>query len=131
MLAEKENVEDLNDNCELLMEQSACTRIRDQTIETQANYTKLLTAAQGLVAKIEKNLSDHTEFLNYKKEMDAWIEKAQQVLNDCSVDGDAAIIAQKLETVNVSAIFQNLWIIFKHNLSLSLSLSIVSCFASA
>lgn len=102
MLAERENVEDLNDNCELLMEQSACTRIRDQTIETQANYTKLLTSAQGLVAKIEKNLSDHTEFLNYKKEMDAWIEKAQQVLNDCSIDGDASIIAQKLETVNVS-----------------------------
>ncbi|XP_070067953.1 muscle-specific protein 300 kDa isoform X15 [Drosophila takahashii] len=100
VLAEKDNVEDLNDNCELLMEQSACTRIRDQTIETQANYTKLLTSAQGLVAKIEKNLSDHTEFLNYKKEMDAWIEKAQQVLDDCSTDGDAAIIAQKLDTVN-------------------------------
>lgn len=104
MLAEKDNVEDLNDNCELLMEQSACTRIRDQTIETQANYTKLLTSAQGLVAKIEKNLSDHTEFLNYKKEMDAWIEKAQQVLDDCSTDGDAAIIAQKLDTVNVSCL---------------------------
>ncbi|XP_032294435.1 muscle-specific protein 300 kDa isoform X26 [Drosophila virilis] len=100
VLAERENVEDLNDNCELLMEQSACTRIRDQTIETQANYTKLLTSAQGLVAKIEKNLSDHTEFLNYKKEMDAWIEKAQQVLNDCSIEGDASVIAQKLETVN-------------------------------
>ncbi|EDW28702.1 GL18807 [Drosophila persimilis] len=100
VLAEKDNVEDLNDNCELLMEQSACTRIRDQTIETQANYTKLLTSAQGLVAKIEKNLSDHTEFLNYKKEMDGWIEKAQQVLNDCSTDGDASIIAQKLDTVN-------------------------------
>ncbi|XP_070139488.1 muscle-specific protein 300 kDa isoform X14 [Drosophila kikkawai] len=100
VLAEKDNVEDLNDNCELLMEQSACTRIRDQTIETQANYTKLLTSAQGLVAKIEKNLSDHTEFLNYKKEMDAWIEKAQQILNECSTDGDAAIIAQKLDTVN-------------------------------
>ncbi|XP_033150837.1 nesprin-1 [Drosophila busckii] len=100
VLAEKETVEDLNDNCELLMEQSACTRIRDQTIETQANYTKLLTSAQGLVAKIEKNLSDHTEFLNYKKEMDDWIERAQQVLNECSNDGDAAVIAQKLETVN-------------------------------
>jgi len=87
------------------MEQSACTRIRDQTIETQANYTKLLTSAQGLVAKIEKNLSDHTEFLNYKKEMDAWIEKAQQVLDDCSTDGDAAIIAQKLDTVNVSYLY--------------------------
>lgn len=101
-MAEKDNVEDLNDNCELLMEQSACTRIRDQTIETQANYTKLLTSAQGLVSKIEKNLSDHTEFLNYKKEMDAWIEKAQDILSDCSTDGDSAIIAQKLDTVNVS-----------------------------
>ena len=47
VLAEKDNVEDLNDACELLMEHSACSRVRDQTVDTQANYTKLLTAAQG------------------------------------------------------------------------------------
>ncbi|CAD6999864.1 unnamed protein product [Ceratitis capitata] len=100
VVAEKDNVEDLNDACELLMEHSACTRVRDQTVETQANYTKLLTLAQGLVSKIEKNLSDHTEFLNYKKEMDAWIEKAQQILDGCTGDGDVSEIAQQLETVN-------------------------------
>lgn len=47
VVAEKDNVEDLNDGCELLMEHSACTRVRDQTVETQSNYTKLLTLAQG------------------------------------------------------------------------------------
>lgn len=47
VVAEKDNVEDLNDACELLMEHSACSRVRDQTVDTQANYTKLLTNAQG------------------------------------------------------------------------------------
>ncbi|XP_037820489.1 nesprin-1-like, partial [Lucilia sericata] len=100
VVAEKDNVEDLNDACELLMEHSACSRVRDQTVDTQANYTKLLTSAQGLVSKIEKNLSDHTEFLNYKNEMDAWIEKAQQVLDSCNGDDDVQKLAQQIETVN-------------------------------
>lgn len=47
ILAERDSVEDLNDVCEVLMEHSACTRVRDQTVETQANYTKLLTSVQG------------------------------------------------------------------------------------
>lgn len=47
VIEEKDNVEELNDQCELLMEQTACSRVRDETIETQANYTKLLTSAQG------------------------------------------------------------------------------------
>lgn len=125
-MAEKDNVEELNDACELLMEHSACSRVRDQTVDTQANYTKLLTSAQGrfkwnipkvnvevfihsifcptsgLVAKIEKNLSDHTEFLNYKNEMDAWIEKAQHILDGCNGEGDIQQIVQQIDTVNVS-----------------------------
>lgn len=56
----------------------------------------------GLVSKIEKNLSDHTEFLNYKNEMDAWIEKAQQVLDSCNGDDDIQKLAQQIETINVS-----------------------------
>lgn len=58
----------------------------------------------GLVSKIEKNLSDHTEFLNYKNEMDAWIEKAQQVLDSCNGDDDIQKLAQQIETINVSLI---------------------------
>uniref|UniRef100_A0A1B0C1F9 KASH domain-containing protein n=1 Tax=Glossina palpalis gambiensis TaxID=67801 RepID=A0A1B0C1F9_9MUSC len=100
VVAEKENVEELNDTCELLMERSACSRVRDQTVDTQAKYTKLLTNTQGLVARIEKNLSDHTEFLNYKNEMDAWILKAQEILNGCNGKGDMQSITQQIETIN-------------------------------
>lgn len=35
--------------------------------------------------------------------MDAWIEKAQEILDGCTVDGDVSEIAQQLETVNVSS----------------------------
>lgn len=59
----------------------------------------------GLVAKIEKNLSDHTEFLNYKNEMDAWIEKAQHILDGCNGEGDIQQITQQIETVNVSCCY--------------------------
>ncbi|KAL5279677.1 hypothetical protein ACFFRR_003964 [Megaselia abdita] len=100
VIEEKDNVEELNDQCELLMEQTACSRVRDETIETQANYTKLLTSAQGLVSKIEKSLSDHTEFLNYKNEMDNWIKKANEVLADCTGEGDLNMISNQLETIN-------------------------------
>lgn len=35
--------------------------------------------------------------------MDAWIEKAQEILDGCTVNGDVSEIAQELETVNVSS----------------------------
>lgn len=130
-------MEELNDACEILMEHSACTRVRDQTVETQANYTKLLTSAQGkifptyfllfpvgvatisnlmislfnhrcllhfsgLVAKVEKNLSDHTEFLNYKNEMDKWLAKANETLESCFGIGNENETKQKMEAVTVS-----------------------------
>lgn len=47
IVAEQDSVEELNDVCEVLMEHSACSRVRDQTVETQSNYTKLLTSVQG------------------------------------------------------------------------------------
>lgn len=47
VVAERDSVEELNDICEVLMEHSGCAKVRDQTVETQANYTKLLTAVQG------------------------------------------------------------------------------------
>lgn len=55
-----------------------------------------------MVAKVEKNLSDHTEFLNYKNEMDKWLAKAYETLEGCGGIGNEIEIKQKLETVNVS-----------------------------
>lgn len=47
ILGEGDNVEDLTDACESLMEQSVCSRIRDETVETHAKYTKLTSDAQS------------------------------------------------------------------------------------
>lgn len=56
----------------------------------------------GLVSKVEKNLSDHTEFLSYKNEMDKWLANANETLDDCGGIGDAQQTQQKLDAVNVS-----------------------------
>lgn len=56
----------------------------------------------GLVSKVEKNLSDHTEFLNYKNEMDKWLANANEILDDCGGIGDAQQTQHKLDTVTVS-----------------------------
>lgn len=58
----------------------------------------------GLVSKVEKNLSDHTEFLNYKNEMDKWLANANDILDDCGGIGDVQQTQQKLDTVNVSGV---------------------------
>lgn len=47
VVEERDSVEELNDICEVLMELSGCSKVRDETVETQANYTKLLTSVQG------------------------------------------------------------------------------------
>ena len=56
----------------------------------------------GLVSKVEKNLSDHTEFLNYKNEMDKWLANANEVLFKCGGIGDVKQTQQKLDTITVS-----------------------------
>lgn len=47
ILGMSDSIDELNDACEALVDLSACSKVRDQTIEVQTNYTKLLTAAQG------------------------------------------------------------------------------------
>lgn len=56
----------------------------------------------GLVAKIEKGITDHTEFLNYKKEMDKWLANANQTLDECAGIGDENDTRQKLLAITVS-----------------------------
>ncbi|XP_031632357.1 nesprin-1 isoform X5 [Contarinia nasturtii] len=91
-----DSIEELNDICENLVEISAFSKIRDQTVEPQMKYSKLLTDAQGLVAKIEKGITDHTDFLNYKKEMDIWLANANETLEECAGIGDENETRQKL-----------------------------------
>lgn len=56
----------------------------------------------GLVAKIEKGITDHTEFLNYKKEMDKWLATANETLDECAGIGDEPETRQKLLAITVS-----------------------------
>lgn len=47
IISKGDAIEELNDACEVLVEHSACSKVRDQAIDTQTKYTKLLTTAQG------------------------------------------------------------------------------------
>jgi nesprin-1 len=51
---------------------------------------------------VEKNLSDHTEFIKAKEEFDAWLMRAHGTVQDCIGIGDEASTEDKLETVRVS-----------------------------
>jgi len=101
-IKQKPVLEDLNDKCEALLEISACSWARDKTVQLQSAYTSLLTDAQGLVSKAEKNLADHTEFLKAKKELEDWLRTAHGSVEDCVGVGDVAWAKDKLETLRVS-----------------------------
>lgn len=83
------------------MELSACAWVRDQTVQLQSKYSNLLTAIQGLVSNVEKNLSDHTEFQKAKKELQSWLETAHGSVQDCIGVGDIPSIKDKLETIKL------------------------------
>ncbi|XP_076280585.1 muscle-specific protein 300 kDa [Lasioglossum baleicum] len=100
---QKPVLEDLNDKCEALLEMSACSWARDRTVQLQSAYTSLLTDMQGLVSRVEKNLSDHTEFLKAKKEMEDWLKIARGSVQDCMGVGDAEWAKDKLETIKIVA----------------------------
>lgn len=100
-IAKKSVLEELNDRCENLMELSACSWVRDQTVQLQSKYSNLLTAIQGLVSNVEKNLSDHTEFQKAKKELQSWLETAHGSVQDCIGVGDIPSIKDKLETIKL------------------------------
>lgn len=99
IIAQKSQMENLTDSCEALMELSAVGWVRDKTVQLQTEYTNLLTNAQSLVSKVEKNLSDHTEFLKIKAELEEWLHSAHKSVQDCLGESDEANMRSKLETV--------------------------------
>lgn len=70
----------------------------------EIDFNFLYYLCLGLVAKIEKNLTDHTEFLNYKHEMDKWLEVANDTLENCAGIENEEETRQKLITITVSTI---------------------------
>lgn len=55
----------------------------------------------GLIAKIEKRITDSIDFLNYKKEMDKWLANANETLDECAGIGDENETRQKLLAITV------------------------------
>lgn len=53
----------------------------------------------SLVSKIEKNISDHSEFTKAKDSLQDWITRAREDIEDCVGDGDLDWINDKLETL--------------------------------
>ncbi|KAL9708558.1 hypothetical protein quinque_012076 [Culex quinquefasciatus] len=52
----KNEVDELNDVCEVLMEKSTCCMVRDRTIDLQKSYSGLLMNLQGLISQLQKNV---------------------------------------------------------------------------
>lgn len=98
---QKPNMEVLTDSCEALMELSAVGWVRDKTVQLQTAYTNLLTNAQGLVSKVEKNLSDHTEFLKAKAELENWLHAAHKKVQDCIGVGDENNIKENIKAIKL------------------------------
>ncbi|KAJ8930094.1 hypothetical protein NQ314_017138, partial [Rhamnusium bicolor] len=103
IIAQKSQMENLTDSCEALMELSAVGWVRDKTVQLQTEYTNLLTNAQSLVSKVEKNLSDHTEFLKIKAELEEWLHSAHKSVQDCIGEGDEQNMREKLEIIRIEA----------------------------
>ncbi|XP_060527804.1 muscle-specific protein 300 kDa isoform X12 [Cylas formicarius] len=95
----KPQVENLTDACEILMELSAISWVRDKTVQLQGEYTNLLTGAQGLVSRMEKNLIDHTEFMDIKSELENWLRGNDDTVQQCIGLGDENDIRQKLDKI--------------------------------
>lgn len=94
-------VEELSDNCEVLMEFSQCSRVRDMTVDLQSRYSALVVGVQGVYSKIQKSLSDHTDFMKEKTELVQWLTRAEGTIQDCRGTGDEQSTREKLETLRM------------------------------
>lgn len=94
-------LEELNDRCESLMDMCACNWVRDKTVQLQGVYTHTLTAIQSLLSRVEKNLSDHTDFIKARDEFDIWLTRSHGTVQDCIGVGDEAQTKDRLETVKL------------------------------
>jgi nesprin-1 len=54
-----------------------------------------------LVSRVEKNLSDLTEFLKAKSELENWLQRAHGTVKDCVGVGDRTWVKDKIDTINL------------------------------
>ena len=94
---QKYDIENLNDKCEVLMEFSACSHVRDRTVNVQAAYTNLYTTVQALLSKTEKTVADHSDFNRARDEFDEWYLRANgTVMDSANTDGSSAEVKEKI-----------------------------------
>lgn len=77
-------MENLSDKCEVLMEYSACSHVRDLTVNAQAAYSNLYSTVQSLLSKAEKSVTDFTDFFTARDRFEDWYSKANGTMADNS-----------------------------------------------
>lgn len=86
------------------MELSTCSRVREETVQLQAGYASALGNVQGLLSRLEKTMTDHTDFMQAKDNFTSWLERAQGTVHDCSGHhGDEEAAREKYELVRTVA----------------------------
>ncbi|KAK3930234.1 Nesprin-1 [Frankliniella fusca] len=97
----KADIEELSDACEVLMELVAVSWVRDRTVQLQSAYSSLVTSVQGLVSRAQKNLSDYTEFVKAKTELESWLQRSHGTVQSCRGVGDQDWLRDKMDTVQL------------------------------
>lgn len=95
-------MDDFNDTCEILIELAPAeeTNIRADISKAQTEFNNLLSSAHELIAKNQKSLSDHTEFLRAKEAMEKWLTDVTNTLTSCeSEGGDEESMKRNYETL--------------------------------
>merc|ERR1712079_83887 len=100
IVKQKYDMESLNDKCEILMEYSYSTDVRDRTVNIQTAFTNLYTLMQSVVSKAEQGMSDHTDFNKSKAEFEEWYNIANGNLHDNAyASGSEKVLKQRLEVI--------------------------------
>ena len=100
IVKQKYDMESLNDKCEILMEYSYSTDVRDRTVNIQTAFTNLYTLMQSVVSKAEQGMSDHTDFNKSKTEFEEWYNIANGNLQDnANASGSEKVLKQRLEVI--------------------------------
>ena len=104
--AQRYEMENLNDKCEVLMDFSACCHVRDLTVNAQAAYSNLYTTVQGMFSRAEKSVTDFSDFFIARDNFEEWYNKASGTMSDySSVDASRNQLQTNLtETRNVIAL---------------------------
>merc|ERR550532_1991591 len=100
MVKQKYDMESMNDKCEVLMEYSYLSEVRERTVCVQSAFTNLYTTMQTQMTKNEQGQSDHTDFNKAKTEFDDWYNIAHGTMQDnANLSGSEDFTRKQLESV--------------------------------